>query len=198
MLTVTITEGTRARKPHEKGKPKIIETISTTVRTECGQATTTCDRSNYYDIYTGALIAAAKITASKSEEASLLFKTAIDMWGTEMCTSILKALANRAFVNDKFDWAYKKWHKAVTYEERQNDIKARTCSVCGKVFKTVEEARAHEKWHEDCRTHKIERREAKRRLAEAEREGRISNIMTELLEERNKELTAPVTTTEQN
>lgn len=198
MLTVTITEGTRARKPHEKGKSKIIETISTTVRTECGQATTTCDRSNYYDIYTGVLVAAAKITASKSEEASLLFKTAIDMWGTEMCTSILKALANRAFVNDKFDWAYKKWRKAVAYEERQNDIKARTCSVCGKVFKTVEEARAHEKWHEDCKTHKTERREAKRRLAEAEREGRISNIMAELLEERNKELTAPVMTTEQN
>lgn len=198
MLTVTITEGTRARKPHEKGKPKIIETISTTVRTECGQATTTCDRSNYYDIYTGALVAAAKITAKQSEEALLLFKTAIDMWGTEMCTSILKALANRAFVNDKFDWAYKKWHKAAAYEERQNDIKARTCSVCGKVFKTIEEARAHEKWHEDCRIHKIERREAKRRLAEAEREGRISDIMAELLEERNKELTAPVTTTEQN
>lgn len=200
-MTVTITEGTRARKPHEKGKPKIIETISTTVRTECGQATTTCDKSSYYDIYTGALVAAAKITASKSEEASLLFKTAIDMWGTEMCTSILKALANRAFVNDKFDWAYKKWHKAVAYEERQKDIKARTCSVCGKVFETIEEARAHEKWHEDCKTHKIERREAKRRLAEAEREGRISDIMAELLEERNKELTAPVneaTTTEQN
>lgn len=200
-MTVTIIEGTRARKPHEKGKPKIIETISTTVRTECGQATTTCDKSSYYDIYTGALVAAAKITASKSEEASLLFKTAIDMWGTEMCTSILKALANRACVNDKFDWAYKKWHKAVTYEKRQNDIKARTCSVCGKVFKTIEEARAHEKWHEDCKTHKAERREAKRRLAEVEREGRISDIMTELLEERNKELTAPVdkaTTTEQN
>lgn len=200
-MTVTITEGARARKPHEKGKPKTIETISTTVETECGQATTTCDRSNYYDIYTGALIAAAKITATKSEEALLLFKTAIDMWGNEMCFSILKALANRAFVNEKFDWAYKKWRKAVAYEERQNDIKARTCFVCGKVFKTVEEARAHEKWHEDCKTHKIERREAKRRLAEAEREGRISDIMTELLEERNKELTAPVneaTTTEQN
>lgn len=130
-----------------------------------------------------------------------MFKTAIDMWGTEMCTSILKALANRAFVDDKFDWAYKKWRKAVAYEERQKDIKARTCSVCGKVFETIEEARAHEKWHEDCKTHKIERREAKRRLAEAEREGRISDIMAELLEERNKELTASVdktTTTEQN
>jgi len=197
-MTVTITEGARARKPHEKGKPKTIETISTTVRTECGQATTTCDKSSYYDIYTGALVAVAKITATKSEEASLLFKTAIDMWGTEMCTSILKALANRAFVNDKFDWAYKKWRKAVAYEERQKDIKARTCSVCGKVFKTIEEARAHEKWHEDCKTHKTERREAKRRLAEAEREGRISDIMTELLEEKNKKPTAPVTTTEQN
>lgn len=200
-MTVIITEGTRARKPHEKGKPKIIETISTTVITECGQATTTCDKSDYYDIYTGALVAAAKITAKQSEEALLLFKTAIDMWGNEMCFSILKALANRAFVNEKFDWAYKKWRKAVAYEERQKDIKARTCSVCGKVFETIEEARAHEKWHEDCRTRKIERREARRRLAEAEREGRISDIMAELLEERNKELTAPVneaTTTEQN
>ena len=186
MPTFTITEGTRERKSYEKGKPSIIETISTTVRTECGQATTTCDRSDYYDIYTGALVAAAKITAKQSEEAMLLYKTAIDMWGNEMCTSILKALANRAFANEKFDWAYKKWRKAVAYEERQNDTKARTCSVCGKVFKTVEEVRAHEKWHEDCRIHKIERREAKRRLAEAEREGRISDIMTELLEERKK------------
>lgn len=186
MPTFTITEETRERKSYEKGKPSIIETISTTVRTECGQATTTCDKSNYYDIYTGALVAAAKITAKQSEEAMLLYKTAIDMWGNEMCFSILKALANRAFVNEKFDWAYKKWRKAVAYEERQKDIKARTCSVCGKVFETIEEARAHEKWHEDCRIHKIERREAKRRLAEAEREGRISDIMTELLEERKK------------
>lgn len=201
MPTFIITEETRERKSYEKDKPKTIETISTTVRTECGQATTTCDKSDYYDIYTGALVAAAKITASKSEEALLLFKTAIDMWGNEMCFSILKALANRAFNNEKFDWAYKKWRKAVAYEERQKDIKAHTCSVCGKVFETIEEARAHEKWHEDCKTHKIERREAKRRLAEAEREGRISDIMAELLEERNKELTAPVdktTTTEQN
>lgn len=187
--TFTITEGTRERKSYEKDKPKTIETISTTVRTECGQATTTCDKSDYYDIYdiyTGTLVAAAKITASKSEEALLLYKTAIDMWGNEMCFSILKALANRAFDNEKFDWAYKKWRKAVAYEERQKDTKARTCSVCGKVFKTVEEARAHEKWHENCRTRKIERRVAKRRLAEAEREGRISDIMTELLEERRK------------
>jgi len=198
MPTFIITEGTRERKSYEKDKPKTIETISTTVRTECGQATTTCDKSNFYDIYTGALVAAAKITAKQSEEALLIYKTAIDMWGNEMCFSILKALANRAFINDHFDWAYKKWRKAVAYEERQKDIKARTCSVCGKVFKTIEEARAHEKWHEDCKTHKTERREAKRRLAEAEREGRISDIMAELLEERNKELTAPVTTTEQN
>ena len=157
MSTFIITEGTRERKSYEKNKPKIIETISTTVRTECGQATTTCDKSDYYDIYTGALVASAKITAKQSEEALLIYKTAIDMWGNEMCFSILKALANRAFVNEKFDWAYKKWRKAVAYEERQNDIKARTCSVCGKVFKTIEEARAHEKWHEDCRTRKIER-----------------------------------------
>jgi hypothetical protein len=201
MSTFIITEGTRERKSYEKNKPKTIETISTTVRTECGQATTTCDKSDYYDIYTGALVATAKITAKQSEEALLIYKTAIDMWGNEMCFSMLKALANRAFVNEKFDWAYKKWRKAVAYEERQNDIKARTCSVCGKVFKTIEEARTHEKWHEDCRTRKIERREAKRRLAEAEREGRISDIMTELLEERKKKLTTHVneaTTTEQN
>lgn len=132
-------------------------------------------------------MAAAKITAKQSEEALLLFKTAIDMWGNEMCFSILKALANRAFVNEKFDWAYKKWRKAVAYEERQNDIKARTCSVCSKVFKTIEEARAHEKWHEDCKTRKIERREAKRRLAEMEREERITGYITEIINKRKAE-----------
>lgn len=184
-MTVTITEGTRARKPHEKGKPKIIETISTTVRTECGQATTTCDKSDY-DIYMGALVAAAKITAKQSEEALLLFKTAIDMWCNEMCFSILKALANRAFVNEKFDWAYKKWRKAVAYEERQKDIKTRTCSVCGKVFKTIEEAREHEKWHNECKIKRQERKEAKRRIAKAESEGRITEYITEIINERNK------------
>lgn len=186
MSTFTITKGIRERKSYEKDKPKTIETISTTVRTECGQATTTCDKSDFYDVYTGALVAAAKITAKQSEEALLLYKTAVDMWGNEICFSILKALANRAFVNEKFDWAYKKWRKAVAYEERQNDIKARTCSVCGKVFKTIEEARAHEKWHEDCKTRRVERRVAKRRIARAEREGRIAEYMTELLEERKK------------
>ena len=131
-------------------------------------------------------MAAAKITAKQSEEALLLFKTAIDMWGTEMCTSILKALANRAFVNDKFDWAYKKWRKAVAYEERQKDIKTRTCSVCGKVFKTIEEAREHEKWHNECKIKRQERKEAKRRIAKAESEGRITEYITEIINERNK------------
>lgn len=185
MATFTITEGTREVKI-KNSKPMIIETVSTTVRAELGQATTTCDKSNY-DIYTGALVAAAKITAQRSEEAMLIYKTAIDMWGNEMCFSILKALANRAFINEKFDWAYKKWRKAVAYEEKQNDIKARTCSVCGKVLDTVEEKQAHEKWHEDCRIRKIERREAKRRLAEAEREGRITEYIAEIVEARKRE-----------
>jgi hypothetical protein len=198
--TFEVTNGIRSRFAGEKTRDKLTKTVTTTVSTFFGTASTTCDKVNY-DVYTGALVAAAKITANKSEEAMLIYKTAIDLWGTEMCISILRSLANRAFGATPFENAYKKWRKAVAYEERMRDKRERTCSVCGRIFETVDEARAHEKWHEDCRTRKIERREAKRRLAEVEREGRISDIMVELLEERNKELTAPVneaTTTEQN
>ena len=181
----TITEGTRERKLHEKGRPRIIDTISTTVKTDSGEATTTCDKSDYYDVYTGALVASAKLTASRSEEAMLLYKTAMDMWGNEMCTSILKALANRAFGEDKFDWVYKKWSKSVAQEEREKDKKTRTCSVCGRVFKTSEEARTHEKWHRDCKLRREELKEARRRLRDSEREANIESFMKELKDRKN-------------
>lgn len=176
----TVTEGKRERKSHEKGKPRIIDTISTTVKTDLGEATTTCDKSNYYDVYTGALVASAKLTASRSEDAMLLYKTAMDMWGNEMCTSILKALANRAFGEDKFDWVYKKWSKSVAQVEREKDKKACTCSVCGRVFKIPEDARAHEKWHRDCKLRREELKEARRRLRDLEKETNIESFMKEL------------------
>lgn len=181
----TTTEGTRERKLHEKGKPRIVDTISTTVKTDLGEATTTCDKSDYYDVYTGALVASAKLTASRSEEAMLLYKTAMDMWGNEMCTSILKALANRAFGDDKFDWVYKKWSKSVAQVEREKDKKTRTCSVCGQVFKTSEEARTHEKWHRDCKLRREELKEARRRLRDSEREANIESFMKELKDKKN-------------
>ena len=184
--TFMVENSTRTRFAGESTKEKSIETITTTVSTFLGTASTTCDKV-WYDAYMGALVAAAKITANKSEEAMLIYKTAIDVWGTGLCVSILKSLANRAFGATPFDRAYKKWRKAVAYEEKIKSEKERTCSVCGKMFESVEEARAHEKWHKECKRNRAERKEAKRRIAEAEREGRIEDIMRELID--NKEST---------
>ena len=111
----------------------------------------------------------------------LIYKTAIDMWGTDMCTAILRSLANRAFGATPFDRAYKKWRKAIAYKDKMKNKKERTCYVCGRTFKTVDEARAHERWHDECKRNRAERREAKRRINEAEREGRIEDIMRELM-----------------
>lgn len=199
-MTITITEGTREMKI-KNSKPIVIETISTTVRTELGQATTTCDKSDSYDIYTGALVAAAKITAQQSEETMLMYNLAMNMWGTDMCTAILKTLADRAMVSGSFKNVYKKWQKQIEQEEKKRHKDSITCSICGRWYNegedgkiypfTPAEREEHEKWHEANRKAKRiryqERYEAKKRIAEAEREGRIAEYIAEIVEARKKE-----------
>lgn len=132
-----------------------------------------------YDERIGCLIAAAKISAKKSSEAKMMYNIARNTWGTELSWAILFELADSAF-NGNFERAYKKFHNDnVKFEKKRL-----TCSFCGKVFETVEEKRKHENEHiqrkKDKREKYLIRKEAKRRLAEAEREGKIEQTMKEL------------------
>lgn len=158
-----------------------------------------CDKSEY-DAHTGALVAAAKITAHKTEEAMLMYNLAMNMWGTETSTAILKTLADRA-MGGSFENVYKKWQKQIEQEEKKRYKDSITCSICGRWYNegedgtkypfTPAEKEEHEKWHEANRKAKRiryqERSEAKKRIAEAEREGRITEYIAEIVEARKRE-----------
>ena len=92
---------------------------------------------------------------------------------------VLNAIAN-AVCGGNFDREYNK----VNREKKEFLKTACTCTICGQVFDTAEEARAHEKWHIENkkarRQRYLERKEARDRLAEKEREERISKYMKEL------------------
>ena len=91
---------------------------------------------------------------------------------------VLNALANA--LCGSFDREYSKEVK----RQARVDLHNRTCTTCHQVFDTAEEARAHEKWHIENkkarRQRYLERKEARDRLAEKEREERISKYMKEL------------------
>lgn len=99
-------------------------------------------------------------------------------------TGVLTAIANIVF-DGKFETVYEKYNKKREKFAKEIDRIERTCAVCGKTYDTTEEARACEKAHVDRKKQKHEnyliRKEAKRRIAEAEREGRIKEVMAELL-----------------
>ena len=103
---------------------------------------------------------------------------------------VLNAIAN-AMCGGNFDREYEKFlaDKKHKYDESCK------CKICGRNYYedektgkrtpfTPEDARKHEEWHEQNKKNKREkyliRKEAKRRLAEAEREGKIEQIMKEL------------------
>ncbi len=92
---------------------------------------------------------------------------------------VLNAIAN-AYCGGNFDREYR---KAVKAQEKQKKI-ACTCTFCGKVLESPEAKAEHEAWHVERKKEKHERylirKEAKRRLAEAEREGKIEKVMKEL------------------
>ncbi len=102
---------------------------------------------------------------------------------------ILNAIAN-AVLGGNFDREYEKFlaDKKHKYDESCK------CKICGRNYYedektgkrtpfTPEDARKHEEWHEQNKKNKREkyliRKEAKRRLAEAEREGKIEQTMKE-------------------
>jgi hypothetical protein len=142
------------------------------------EADTSCPVAEY-DERIGCLIAAAKISAKRSTEAKMMYNIARSTWGTELSWAILFELANAAF-NDNFERAYKKFHN----DNIRFEKKRLTCNFCGKVFETIEEKTKHENEHIQNKKNKREkyliRKEAKRRLAEAEREGKIEQTMKEL------------------
>ena len=103
---------------------------------------------------------------------------------------ILNAIAN-AVLGGNFDREYEKF---LADEKRKYDESCK-CKICGRNYYedektgkrtpfTPEDARKHEEWHEQNKKNKREkyliRKEAKRRLAEAEREGKIEQTMKEL------------------
>lgn len=108
-------------------------------------------------------------------------------WGSATCDKsdyderegILNAIANAVY-DGNFDRVYSKY-KAKLKRDYEDSC---TCKNCGKSFKTPEEARACEKAHIDRKKAKHEnyliRKEAKRKIAEAEREGKINQVMREL------------------
>lgn len=142
------------------------------------EADTSCPVAEY-DERIGCLIAAAKISAKRSTEAKMMYNIARSTWGTELSWAILFELANDAF-NGNFERVYKKFHN----DNIRFEKKRLTCNFCGKVFETIEEKTKHENEHIQNKKNKREkyliRKEAKRRLAEAEREDKIEQTMKEL------------------
>lgn len=164
-----------------------IPTITTKAYTINGTASTTCDESEF-DERTGCLVACAKVIASKSEEANLMYQMAMKTWEYKMSTTILETLADRA-VGGNFNQEYKKWKKKVA----QTDKKQRTCKICGKLFETKEEARECEKAHRQRKVDKLnkylERKEAmriaKERLEKERKEKLVEECMERIIRENN-------------
>lgn len=170
----------------EKKTRKVkIPTITTTAKTINGTGSTTCDEEDFNE-RTGCLVASAKIIASKSEEANLIYQIAIKSWGESICTTILETLADRAIAGD-FNKRYDKWKKIAT----EHDKELRTCKMCGKLYESTEEARECEQAHRQRKVDKLnkyrERKEtmrmARERLEKERKEQLIKDAMDELASE---------------
>lgn len=159
----------------------------TTVSTPLGKASVKCADKDY-NKDEGVHLACAKITAQMSEENMILWNIAMDTWGSMVFESIINRFADKACMGS-FDKAYRNYLKVKELEYKKSCI----CKTCGTKFETPELAREHEKWHVDHKREKYEayliRKEAKKRIAEAEREGRIESLMAEIVKKgaENKE-----------
>lgn len=164
-----------------------IPTIKTTAYNINGVASTTCDEEDFHE-RVGCLVASAKIIASKSEEANLMYQIAMKSWGTDTSTIILETLADRAVAGD-FNKRYNKWKKIAT----EHDKELRTCKVCGKLYESTEEARECEKAHAQRKADKLnkyrERKEAMRiareRLEKERKEELVEECMERIVRENN-------------
>ena len=162
-----------------------IPTITTTAKTINGTGSTTCDEEDFHE-RVGCLVASAKIIASKSEEANLMYQIAMKSWGTDMSTIILETLADRAIAGD-FNKRYNKWKKIAT----EHDKELRTCKVCGKLYESTDEARKCEQAHRQRKVDKLNKylerkhamRMAKERLEKERKEQLIKDAMNKLTSE---------------
>lgn len=182
-LTFFTEQGERIDKTCNEKIPTITTyAISNLVTND--SATATCDKCDY-DRRTGALVAAAKVIAKKSEETHLMYDIAMKMWGSDFCNAILETFANRAYAGN-FEKYYDKW---IREEKKLNDDKCK-CKTCGKKFDSPDDAREHEEWHVEHKKAKREnyliRKEAKRRLAEKEKENKIEKAIIEIKKEEEK------------
>lgn len=110
-------------------------------------------------------------------------KATCDAENYDQRQGLLEAIAN-AVCGGNFDKHY------------NDDIKARKrlekalcrCSICGVTYDTPTEARACEQAHKDRKQAKLEKylisKEAKRRIAEAEREDKIEELMKDILKKK--------------
>lgn len=181
-MQVEVTEVYEVNKKDNTKDKYMITTVSTPL----GKASVKCADKDYNKDY-GVHLACAKITA-QSEENMMLWHIAMDTWGSKTSMSIIGRFADKACMGS-FDKAYRHYLKMKELEHKKSCI----CKTCGTKFETPELAREHEKWHVDHKREKYEayliRKEAKKRIAEAEREGKIESLMAEIVKKgaENKE-----------
>lgn len=157
-----------------------IPQIITEVAINGNSARTVCDESEFNE-KTGILIACAKTTIDEPAN-KLLYDIALETWDNPFSIVIIKKLADLA-CGGSFEKLYHKWQK----DKEFHNNKLRICHVCGKKFDTEEEARNHECWHVENKKRKHEkyiiRKEAKKRIAELEKESKINDMIKEMTDD---------------
>ena len=96
---------------------------------------------------------------------------------------ILEALGNMFY--DNFDREYEKY----VHQKNMEFKETCKCTICGKLYETPEDARSCENGHKEKRAKKFNdyllRKEAIRRIKEAEHENKIEVLMAEIYAKRN-------------
>jgi len=94
---------------------------------------------------------------------------------------VLEAIAQMA-CGGNFD---KEYDKAVK-KNKLIELHDRTCIYCGKVFDTVEELKAHEAWHVECKKARRKRYLLRKRAKEIAFEEQAQKMAREIIAEDNK------------
>ena len=91
---------------------------------------------------------------------------------------VLEAFAN-AMLGDNFERNY---NKAIKWN-KSRDLFDRTCPYCGQVFDTIEDRKAHEDWHVECRKARHERYLLRKRAKEIAFEEQAQKMAKEMIKE---------------
>lgn len=98
---------------------------------------------------------------------------------------ILEALGNMFY--DNFDREYEKY----VHQKNMKFKETCKCTICGELYETPDHARACEEVHKEKRTKKFSdyllRKEAIRRIKEAEHENKVEELMAEIYAKRNED-----------